>query len=332
MSRWSTTRRAAAELTHRFPGAVPAQADGAFGSKMDDPLPRSAVLIVNVRSRRGRQLYRQAARKLRAAGIVLGATHAVRDPKRLQPTVREAVADGAEMVIVGGGDGSLSCAVDHLVRARCVFALLPLGTANSFARSLGIPLDLDGAIDVIVNGERRRIDLGMIDDEYYANCAAIGISPLIAETVPHGLKAVLGRTGYLGWAAWKFLRFRPFRLTVGEGAEAVTVDAVEVRIANGGYHGGADLVDQAILDSGEIVVQAVLGNARRRLLWSWAASLLRLRARHRTTREFQGARLRIVTDPPLPISIDGEVLARTPVTARVAKGAIVVAAPCRPSA
>ena len=50
------------------------------------------------------------------------------------------------MVIVGGGDGSLSCAVDELVDRDCVFALLPLGTANSFARTLGIPLDLDGAI------------------------------------------------------------------------------------------------------------------------------------------------------------------------------------------
>ncbi len=294
---------------------------------MDKSLPRSAVLIVNVRSRRGRKTYREAARKLRAAGITLTATHALRDPKQLQPTVRQAVADGAEMIIVGGGDGSLSCTVDHLVREKCVFALLPLGTANSFARSLGIPLDLDGAVDVIANGERRRIDLGMIDDDYYANCAAVGISPLIAETVPHGLKGALGRAGYLGWAAWKFLRFRPFKLTVGEGADAVTVDAVEVRIANGGYHGGTDLVDAAEVDSGEIVVQAVLGNARHRLLWSWAASLLRLQARHRTTREFHGTSLRIATDPPLPISIDGEVLARTPVIARVAKAAIVVAAP-----
>ena len=291
------------------------------------PLPRSAVLIVNARSRKGRKLFRQAARKLKAAGVTLTATHALRDPSKLQPTVRKAVKDGAEMVIVGGGDGSLSCAVDDVVRHDTVFALLPLGTANSFARSLGIPLDLDGAIDVIANGERRRIDLGMIDDDYYANCAAIGISPLIAETVPHNLKKIGGRAGYLGWAAWKFTRFKPFKLTVGEGEDAETVDAVEVRIANGGFHGGTELVDEAEVDSGEIVVQAVIGNARHRLLWSWFASVLRLRARTATTREFHGTSLRIATDPPLPISIDGEVLARTPVTARVARAAIEVAAP-----
>ncbi|MDB5717963.1 MAG: putative diacylglycerol kinase [Sphingomonas bacterium] len=295
------------------------------------PLPREAVLIINVRSRKGRKLFREACRKLRAAGITLTATYALRDPKKLEPTVRQAVSDGAKMLIVGGGDGSLSCAVDHLVREKCVFALLPLGTANSFARSLGIPLDLDGAIDVIANGERRRIDLGMIDNDYYANCAAIGISPLIAETVPHRLKAVLGRAGYLGWAAWQMTKFRPFKLTVGEGDTAETIDALEVRIANGGYHGGTELIDDAEVDSGEIVVQAVVGNSRHRLLWSWLASVLRLRARRYTTREFHGRSLRIVTDPPLPISIDGEVLAHTPVTAHVARAVIEVAAPRTPA-
>ena len=291
------------------------------------PVPREAVLVVNARSRKGRKLYRRAVKRLRARGIKLISCHAIRDPSRMDETVRKAVADGAPMVIVGGGDGSLSCTVDYVVGEPAVFALLPLGTANSFARTLGIPLDLDGAIDVIATGRRKRIDLGMIDDDYFANCAAMGISPLIAETVPHGLKKSLGRIGYLGWATYQFTRFRPFRLTVGEGDDAETVDAVEVRIANGRYHGGTELVEDAAVDSGEIVVQAVLGNARHRLLWSWAASILKLRARRRTTREFHGKSLRITTDPPLPISIDGEVLAHTPVTARVAAAVIEVVVP-----
>jgi diacylglycerol kinase family enzyme len=189
-------------------------------------------------------------------------------------------------------------------------------------------MDLDGAIEVIATGERRRIDLGMIDKDYFANCAAIGMSPLIAETVPHNLKRYLGRIGYLGWAAYQFLRFRPFKLTVGNE----TMDAVEVRIANGSYHGGTELVEDAEVDSGELVVQVVLGNARHRLAWSWAASILKLRSRKQTVREFHGVELRIETDPPLPISIDGEVLARTPVTAHVAKGVIEVAAPINPPA
>jgi len=68
---------------------------------------------------------------------------------------------------------------------------------------------------------------------------------LIAETIPHNLKRYLGRVGYLGWAALQFLRFRPFRLTVGNE----TVDAVEVRIANGRYHGGAEMIEGAELEN-----------------------------------------------------------------------------------
>lgn len=291
------------------------------------PLPRSAILVVNAKSRKGRKLFRRAVEGLRAHGIEIISAHAVRKPRLLAPTIRDAVASGAPMVIVGGGDGSLSSSVDFFVGRNCVFALLPLGTANSFARTMGIPLDLDGAMAVIAGGQRRRIDLGMIDDDYFANCAAIGLSPLIGETVPHGLKAWAGRVGYLSWALLMLARFKPFKLTVGEGEAAETIDALEVRIANGGFHGGTELVDDASVDSGEIVVQAVVGKARSYLGWSWLTSLLRLPARHHTTREFHGRALRITTDPPLAISIDGEVLAKTPVMARVAQGAIEVAAP-----
>ena len=180
-------------------------------------VPRRAVLVVNAQSRRGRALFRAAVAKLREAGIELTARHAVRKPRLLAPTVQEAVRSGAPMVIVGGGDGSLSCAVDELVDRDCVFALLPLGTANSFARTLGIPLDLDGAVRTIVTGRRRRIDLGMINDDYFANCAAMGLSPMIGEGIPHKLKRYLGRGGYLVWAIWCLIRFHAFRLTVRGG-------------------------------------------------------------------------------------------------------------------
>lgn len=290
---------------------------------MTEPLPRSAVLIVNARSRKGRKLYREACRLLKDAGIELTDRHAVRKPEYLSKHVEEAVVAGAPMIIVGGGDGSLSSAVDYLVGTDTVFALLPLGTANSFARSMGIPLDLAGAVEVIATGERRRVDLGMINNDYYANCAALGISPQIAESVPHWLKGTFGRVGYLTWAAWCLFKYKPFTLIV----DGERMDATEVRIANGAFHGGTELVDEAEVDSGRIIVQVVTGTGRRHLAWNWIASVLRLPARHATTREITGSRMRIETDPPLPISIDGEVLAHTPVTARVARAVIEVAAP-----
>lgn len=283
-------------------------------------------MVVNAKSRRGQALFRRACGALAGLPYKVDA-RAVEDPEDLEPTVRELLAAKPDLLILGGGDGTISGLVDLMVGHDVMLGVLPLGTANSFARSLGIPLDIEGAVEVIRTGRPRRIDLGMIDQDYYANCAAMGISPKIAETVPHTLKRVAGRLGYLGWAAYQFLRFRPFTLIVEQDGQRERLRVVEVRISNGPYHGGTELVESAAVDSGEIVVQAVCGHVKRRLIVNWAASILRSDYRKEKVREFRGREIKLNTIPPLPISIDGEVLAHTPVTARIAPGIIEVMAP-----
>ena len=297
---------------------------------MADALPKRAILIVNAMSRKGEAAFEQACDKFGAAGLELIEAHAVTDPDGMDQAVEAAVAK-APMVIVGGGDGSLSTTVDRFVGKDTVFAVLPLGTANSFARTLGLPLDLDGAIDVIVRGQRRRIDLGRIDGDYFANAAALGLSPLIADTVPHGLKRYLGMVGYLIWAVRVAFKFRPFRLTIGrEDGTAERCWATEARIANGTHHGGVELVESQEIDSGEIVIQAVTGKSLWHLAWSWFATLFKLRHRDLTTTEWRGRRMTLDARPSQKISIDGEIAARTPVVIECARGAIEVAAPRDP--
>jgi len=294
---------------------------------MGDVLPKQAILIVNAMSRKGEATFDEAREKLKGAGVKLIEAHAVTDPEKMDATIKAAIAK-APMVIVGGGDGSLSSNVDHFVGQDTVFAVLPLGTANSFARTLGLPLDLDGAIDVIANGRRKRIDLGLIDKDYFANAAALGLSPMIADTVPHGLKKYLGMVGYLIWAVRVAFKFRPFRLrlTLDDG-RVVQSWATEARIANGTHHGGVELVESQELDSGVIVIQAVTGKSLWGLAWSWFSTLFKLRRRALTTTEWRGRRMRLEARPAQKISIDGEIAAKTPVTVEVARGAIEVAAP-----
>ena len=292
-----------------------------------NPLPRQAILIVNAMSRTGSDAFDEVRDKLGAAGIELIDAHAVEDPDQMEATICAAISEGP-MVIVGGGDGSLSTNVDLFMDSDTVLGIVPLGTANSFAGTLGIPKDIDSAIDVIANGERKRIDLGCIDGQYFANSAAIGLSPMIADTVPHKLKRYLGMVGYLLWAFWCALRFRPFRMTVEhQDGRQERLWATEARIANGTHHGGVELVESQEVDSGEIVIQAVTGRSVWGLAWSWFATILKLRARHGTTCEFRGRSLKLDTRPRLDISVDGEIAARTPVTISVARSAIEVAAP-----
>ena len=290
------------------------------------PLPKRAILIVNAMSRGGAEAFDEARDKLTAVGIELIEAHAIDDPEKMDAAVRDAIGK-APMVIMGGGDGSLSSNVDHFMGSGTVFALLPLGTANSFAGTLGIPKDLDGAIAVIADGQRKRIDLGCIDGDYFANAAAIGLSPMIADSVPPGLKRYLGMAGYLIWAVRCAFRFKPFRLTVDDGSGKRTLWATEVRIANGTHHGGVELVESQEIDSGVIVIQAVTGKSVFGLAWSWFATLFKLRRRAQTVTEWRGRKLRLETRPRLAISIDGEIAAKTPVTVTVARAAIDIAAP-----
>ena len=294
---------------------------------MDETLPKQAILVVNAMSRKGADAFEEVRAKLEMSGVELIEAHAVTEPEKMDGVVIDAIAR-APMVILGGGDGSLSSNVDHFVGQDTVFAVLPLGTANSFARTLGLPLDVDGAIDVIANGQRKTIDLGIIDGDYFANAAALGLSPLIADTVPHKLKKYLGMVGYLIWAARVAFKFRPFRLRVTlDDGTLVKSWATEARIFNGTHHGGVELTETQTLDSGDIVIQAVTGKSLWGLAWSWFATLFKIRRRELTTTEWRGKKLRLEARPSQKISIDGEIAARTPVTVEVARGAIEVAAP-----
>lgn len=290
-------------------------------------LPRQAILIVNAMSRSGADMFVEVRDKLTAAGIELLEEHAIDNPDEMEPTVRKAIGI-APMVIIGGGDGSLSSNVDFFVGHDTVFALIPLGTANSFAGTLGIPKDVDSAVDVIAHGMPKRIDLGRIDDDYFVNAAAIGLSPIIGQTVPHKLKRYLGILGYLIWAFWCAFRFRPFKTIIKDDAGVKTKFwATEVRIANGSHHGGVELIESQQIDSGVIVIQAVTGKSVWGLAWSWFSTIFKLRSAHGTMREFRGTHMSLDTRPRQQISIDGEVVAKTPVEVSVAGRAIEVAAP-----
>jgi diacylglycerol kinase family enzyme len=99
---------------------------------------RKAAVVVNTKSRRGRKHYDEVLRLIRAAGFAPLGEFPVDDPKRLRATLDQALGLGPDLLIVGGGDGTLSSAVKHIVHRDVALGVLPLGTTNNFARSLGL--------------------------------------------------------------------------------------------------------------------------------------------------------------------------------------------------
>ena len=290
---------------------------------------RRAALVVNTKSRRGQAAYREAKHLLEQRGIDVTAAYPVRDPTRMPAIVAQCVDEGHALVVVGGGDGSISAVTDSFANKPVALGLLPLGTANSFARTLQLPLDLAGAIDVIANGKVIDVDLGCIDGHTFANAAAIGLQPMIARAVPHKLKKIAGRIGYLVVAAGVLTRLKPFQCTITfEGGRTEHFpEALEVRIANGAYKGGTLIAREADVESGDLVVHVVKGRTPGRLAKVWAQVYLGIPPSLDTIAVMRGTNFRIETTPIHYVSIDGEAVAHTPIDVSVVRQALRVIAP-----
>lgn len=290
---------------------------------------RRATLIVNTRARRGQRAYAEARRRLAEKGFLIEADFPVRDPARMPEIVAMSIAQGRRFIIVGGGDGTISSVADAFAGRDVVFGLLPLGTANSFARTLGIPLNLAGAIDVLADGKVVDVDLGRVDGDYFANAVAIGLAAGIARSVPHGLKKAFGRAGYLIAAAALLPRFQPFRCTItpAGGAPRRFEDTLEVRVANGPYKGGVLVAREASLESRRLMVHVVKGRSTATLAKVWWR-LSRGRTPDPAEMEsFSAEAFAIETEPRQYVSIDGEAVTRTPVRVDVVGDALMVMAP-----
>jgi diacylglycerol kinase (ATP) len=286
---------------------------------------RRAALVVNTRSRRGKRLYPAVAARLQAAGFdLLGSFPAAR-PGRLAASLAAAIDLQPDLLIVGGGDGSISEAARRLAYRDIALGILPLGTTNNFARTLGIPLTVAGAAGVLTTGKVADVDLGRAGDTIFANLVSAGLSAHVAATVPHHLKRLLGRAAYPVTALAGLPRHRPFRATITAGDRHYTLDTHQLNIANGSFHAGRPITGDASADDRLLLVYR-LGGPRRLGLLSATVRHAVLGARRTLTEPafLAASELWLHTDPPLPLDVDGEIAGHTPARIALAPEALRV--------
>ena len=135
---------------------------------------RRALVLVNSSSRQGRRGAGSVAARLRAGGLDLVEVNCAR-VRDVTPCI-EAHRDMVDCVILGGGDGTLNAAARGLIATGLPMGVLPLGTANDFARSIGMPFDLDAAARVIVEGHTHNVDIGYVNGHPFLNVASVGLA------------------------------------------------------------------------------------------------------------------------------------------------------------
>ena len=246
---------------------------------------------------------------------------------------RAAAKRGDHMIIVGGGDGTISAAAAELADAGTRLGILPLGTLNHFARDLGIPADLDEAAALIAAGTERRVDIAEMNGRIFINNSAIGLYPLMVVDREHQQKRI-GRSKWLAMVVASvrtLARFGHQRLTLTVNDQQAQVDTPLLFVGNNDYR--LDLAapgQRDSLEDGQLCVLVMRQKTRRGLI---AASVRALvgRARPDDMVRLDGVeRLRVSSHRSrLRVSLDGEVVSEAPpLDYRIRKGALrVIAAP-----
>ncbi|WP_436521327.1 diacylglycerol/lipid kinase family protein [Actinoplanes sp. HUAS TT8] len=289
---------------------------------------RRAVLVVNTRSRRGRLLYEEARRRLVEAGFELLGAYAMERAGGLEELISEGLDKEPDLLIAGGGDGTISTAGRMLAHRDVALGLLPLGTTNNFARTVRIAPDLDAAIATLVDGKVIDVDLGVAGDLPFTNHVGIGLSAEVMISAPPRLKRVAGRLAYPATALGLLARHRPVRAVIRAEGRELRFHTHQVYVANGGFHAGRPITADAHADDRLLVAYPVGGASRRELLRETARNAATGHRRTLHERPFLAVReLWLETDRPVAVEVDGEPRGMTPMRIAVDANALRIMAP-----
>lgn len=254
------------------------------------------------------------------------------DGNQCESRCREIAEKGIELLIVGGGDGSISAAASALVGTQTLLGVLPLGTLNHFARDLKIPSDLKQAAELIATRKERRVDVAQMNGRTFINNSAIGLYPLMVVDRDLQRKR-LGRSKRLAMivaSARTLARFGHQRLTLTVNDEKARIDTPLLFVGNNDYRIDIGAPGQRdSLEHGELCVLVMRKKTRRGLI---AASIRALLNRERIddmVRLDGVERLRVSSErSTLAVSLDGEVVrSEPPLDYKICKRALRVIAP-----
>jgi YegS/Rv2252/BmrU family lipid kinase len=248
------------------------------------------------------------------------------------PRCRAIAERGDELVVVGGGDGTISAAASALVGTKTLLGILPLGTLNHFARDLGIPTKLADAAKLIAERPVRQVDVAEMNDRIFINNSSIGLYPLMVRDRDLQRK-LLGRSKRLAMlvaSVRTLARFNHHRLTLTVNDEKARVETPLLFVGNNDYR--LDIAaagERESLDDGQLFVLVMRKKTRLGLIAASIRALFNRSRKDDMVRLDDVERLRVDSRrSSLAVSLDGEVVrAEPPLEYRIRPKALRVIAP-----
>lgn len=292
-------------------------------------MPPAALLLLNPGARKAGDGEVEIADALRARGLSV-VLETLDDPRDLARIIARHAA-AIDRVIVGGGDGTLGAAARPLIDAGLPLAILPLGTANNVARTLGIPDNLDAACDIAAGEERRCIDVGDVNGRCFLTTASFGLSVAITESLRGESKRRWGMLAYALTAMRAVVRAHPVRAHIRWSGGELRTRTVQVVVGNGRHYGSAlQVAEDAEIDDHALDLYSIEVRHWWQLLSLGPALKRGSHGRRRAVFTARAREFEISTDIPCAIDTDGELAAHTPATFRVLPSVLTVFAPPAP--
>jgi YegS/Rv2252/BmrU family lipid kinase len=246
---------------------------------------------------------------------------------------QEAVDRGVHMIIASGGDGTLSATAEALVGTNIPLGVISRGTANAFASALRIPDTIEAACQTILGGITKVVDAAMCNGKPMVLLAGIGFEAEVVEKADRESKNRLGMMAYIVAGVQQLREFETFEVTIETDEKVVTVTAAAVTIANAApptsilAQGPAGIIyDDGLLDLTVVAPQTRAGAVAS--AYHLLQTALRGDAAERDDIGYLRAqRIKVTTDPPQKVVLDGEVIGTMPIEVECVPGGLTILVP-----
>ena len=243
---------------------------------------------------------------------------------------KKAADEHVDLVIATGGDGTIDAVARGLVKRETTLAIIPMGTMNNLAHSLGIPLPLEAACAIIAKGETRAIDVGIINEKTFIEVAGIGLEaalfPAAEELKSPGFFSII--RGVIG-GIFTLFAYQPTKFRISfDDKKRRSFQAIQVTICNAPFYGAHfQIAPNILMDDGllDVVIYKTFSKfeyMRHAISITQGRRIFQPKITHRRVKS-----LRISTDHPVQIQADGLPHGHTPAVVRLVPGALSVRVP-----
>lgn len=241
---------------------------------------------------------------------------------------REACAAGFDAVVSVGGDGTLNEVVNGAANTGVPVGIIPLGTGADFPRTAGVPTSPLDALDVVLDGDVKYVDLGRVNDRFFCNVAGTGFDATVAERVNRNGKSQSGAIPYVMALVQTLFSYRNTPITITMDGVTHEVTTLLMAVANGRFFGGGMMIcPGADMSDGEFDVCVIGDVGKLKTLFLLPRVFSGSHVEHPEVQVLRGREIHIDGPPHVHIQADGEIIGRLPATFEIKPGALPMLLP-----